>query len=228
MWLDRLLKSEPFLADARNVAAITDDMFSGALGAVEQSTGFVGWRRVHDLVREHVPDEHQASSLASFIMNFSEVRRDLDTNAESLARDISSRLSEALTSQERTSITTRLPRMLSPKQGIERQAKVEAVVRSTGGHVDEFSLVSDLRPIFDESREKIEGFVPMTTLRIVVHRSDDTECVEVRITEDDLNEMCAEAERAKRKLLALKRFVKSNEGVELPESTMTLSEASET
>lgn len=225
--LERLLKSESFLSDAHNVAAIPDDTFSRALESVERAEGFVGWQRLQDVVQRHIEDQAQAQSLVAFIMNFDELRRDLDVSPQDLALEAARKLPDALGEEERKRLLERLVRATAPKKGLERQAKAEAVVRRTGGHLDELSLISDLRPIFDDSREKIEGLVPMTTLKLIVHRADAIDVVEVSITEEELNQMAGQVEQAKRKLDALKSFIKGSPNIELPESIMTLTEPRE-
>lgn len=227
MLLERLMKGEQFLSDARNVAVIPDDAFSAALEDVDHADGFVGWQRLQDILEAQVKDEAQAQSLAAFIMNFDDLHRDLDISPEELAREAAQKLPSALNENERKVLGERLPRITAPKNGIARQAKVNAVARRTGGHLDELSLISDLRPIFDDAREEIQGFIPMTTLKLVVHRADSMDVVEVSITEEELNRMCEQAERAKRKLATLKSFVKASVNVELPESVMTLTEPRE-
>lgn len=226
--LDRILKSDDFIEDARSVASIPNNSFAEAIDAVTRATGFVGRQRLLSAVRLGIQDAFQAESLTNFIINFHQLRRDVGMSPEDFARDVSSRLPvDELNDNERRTIIERLPQVLAPKPGLDRQAKVEDVVRRTGAHIDELSIVSDLRPIFDGNREKIEGLVPIATLKLVTHGHEGIKAVEVQITEQELSHLCEEAERAKRKLAILKGFINNQSDIELPESVMTFSESSE-
>jgi hypothetical protein len=219
-WLDRVLKSPPFLEAARGVAAIQNEAFDAGLRAVEGADGFLGWTRLRELVGEHVLNAEQTDHLASFLLNFAQLRRDVGLSQEDFVQTVRARLPQELTVEARDTIIERLPRVLAPKAGIERQTKANDVVRSLGTHLEESSFISDLRPIFDESRERVEGLVPITTLRLVTD-GPNSPIVEVQLTEDDLVQLCAQAERAKRKLASLKRFVREKSGVALPDSQFT-------
>ncbi|WP_437325543.1 hypothetical protein [Sorangium sp. So ce381] len=230
MSLEQLLQSDAFLNDARRFAAIPDDAFEAALKAVHSAPGFLGPRRLHAVARAAIADSKQAASFAHFVINFAELGRDTGIRTSALVDSIAEELPDSLSDAERRSIVDRLPQTLAPVLGVELQAKVDRVVRKTGSHLDELAMISDLRPVFDEDGERVEGLVPLTTLKLVVHQSGalSPTVVEVRITEEELDDLCVQAARAKRKLAALKKLVSAQNGIELPESIMTLSDTPST
>lgn len=223
--LETLLRSEAFLSDARHFAAIPNVSFEAALEAVQAAEGFLGSRRLRTIAGTVIANGEQAASFTNFVVNFSQLRRDSAISAETLIEAIDTNLPETL-GPERTVVLDRTVKVLAPIPGLERQAKVEQVVRRTGAHLDELALISDLRPIFDPGGEQVEGLVPLTTLKLVTHRAGTLErsIVEVHITEEELDDLCAAAERAKRKLSVLKKLVAAQKDIALPESVMTLLE----
>lgn len=224
--LERLLHSAAFVEDAKQLAGISDEALEQTLNVIQNASGFVGARRLHDLIIGVIGDRPQSTSLVNFIVNFGEMRRDAEISADAFAESIIAGLSPDLDDTVRKALESRLGRILTPIQGLERQAKAERVVRKTGAHLDEFAFVSDLRPVFDVNGESVDGLIPLTTLKLVVHRPGELSptMVEAYLTEDELDEFSRGVERAKRKLQTLKQLVKMQTGIELPESMITLSE----
>jgi hypothetical protein len=89
--LDRLLRADAFLADARRFAAISDESFESALAAVHAASGFLGPRRLG----YELPQWHEAIAIlgasgtldsAKRIDGIRELAEDICINAESHLR----------------------------------------------------------------------------------------------------------------------------------------------
>lgn len=88
--------------------------------------------------------------------------------------------------------------------------KANRLLREVGNEYQSAAIFVDLRPVFDESRERIEGFVPLANLRLLyVGQAGDRQACEVALTEDELRELSRHAEQAIAKLSVLKRTVET-------------------
>ncbi|WP_437636564.1 hypothetical protein [Sorangium sp. So ce854] len=225
--LGQLFQQEEFIQDARDMVAVPDDVFEHAIASVENTSGFLGPRQLVRVVAGSVADAQQRRALVRFLINFNRIRRDAGVTPDELANDVAETMrgvaSDWLTEEEMAVLASRVRRIVQPKQALERQVKAEQVVRRVGVELDEFVLVCDLRPIFDEDRERVEGMIPVTTMRVVVSTPDSLPTsVECRLTEKQVNKIYDELERARRKLDSLKRLL-GEKDIVLPESSMTVS-----
>lgn len=66
----------------------------------------------------------------------------------------------------------RIEIILRPYPSRHRQIKAERLSLATGLGVETIELVCDLRPVFDEGRTRIEGLMPLTTLKVVASGVD--------------------------------------------------------
>ena len=68
---------------------------------------------------------------------------------------------------EHATLTARLIRLLNGSfPGLALADKTDAVAHTTGRALRCVQLISDVRPIFDDSREHVLAVVPMTTLKL--------------------------------------------------------------
>jgi len=219
--LDQIVRSDAFRRDATRVLRITDELFEAANVALESATGSIGRSRIRTIVGGVLEDEDQAEGFIQFVLNFSDLRREFEVEPSQLVNDVVQRTSK-FSEPEQATLGARLDRVLRTKPGLERQAKVDDVAQKTGSHLDQLCLVTDLRPVFDETRENIEALVPMTTLKMVVHGDSGLTSVEVRMTEQELANLADEVSKARKKLATLGALVRKQPDIELPESEMVM------
>lgn len=230
--LERFLSQPAFVEDARVFGQIPIDALDRALALVRDTPGFLGRARIIELLVGALGDAKQGESLANVLVNFARLRQDLSIPPKVFLREVISKVPKSLEQLDeplREAVQGRLPKALEPVPCVDRQVKVDALVRRTGSHLDDLSMTCDLRPVFNDDRTQVEGLVPLTTLRLVTHLAGTFEpsVLEISVTEKELARLCDEVDRAKRKLVALKAFVKSHDDIALPESRMTVLEDSE-
>jgi len=69
-------------------------------------------------------------------------------------------------------------------------------------------LICDARPVFDKNRERVEGMLPMTTLKLVYEKQEeDMQVVEVLLSPEMLEELIAKANKAQQKLRVLSESI---------------------
>lgn len=217
---ESVLKNPLFLRDSRRLLEIPEPVFDAAVDAVEAAEGFAGPSRLEALVGAAIGDQSQRQALTNFLVNFAAFRLeagDVDDFAPDVEGRTRSALSAKLDAGELDALCARLRKIVAPKRALLRQAKADKLASRTGAGFQELSITCDLRPIFDDGRELIEGLMPITTLRLVVERAGIPHVVEATLSESELLAICSEAERAKRKIERLRAQTKEL-GLESPET----------
>jgi hypothetical protein len=89
--------------------------------------------------------------------------------------------------------------------------KAERLSTLTGQRLESFDLICDLRPIFDESREHLEGMMPYTRLRVVAIGADGLpEAFESELTRQQVHDLAQKASKAAQKLDVLLDAIETN------------------
>jgi hypothetical protein len=131
---------------------------------------------------------------------------------------------EGLESSDRRKLIDRLRALAAEPIGLAKQYKARQLVDATGSELDEFQLICDIRPIFDHGRERIEGAVPLSVLRLDYSLPDgESAVVEVRVTEKQLEELGTSIATAKRKLTLIKELIESQR-LPIPRTKSTVTE----
>ena len=63
--------------------------------------------------------------------------------------------SRGLEPQERQTLTERLRKLMAEPTGLAKQFKAQRLVGATGAELDDFRIICDIRPIFDQKREEL-------------------------------------------------------------------------
>jgi hypothetical protein len=88
--------------------------------------------------------------------------------------------------------------------------KAERLLRDVGNEFRGMKFVCDLRPIFDDKREKVDAFVVLANLRVhYVNQCGDQQSFELALTEDELVQMGKDVENALKKVDVLKSIRKN-------------------
>ncbi|MGO9466462.1 MAG: hypothetical protein ACLQVF_20165, partial [Isosphaeraceae bacterium] len=77
-----------------------------------------------------------------------------------------------LSPNELSELKRLLPLIVMPYPARQRQAKAARLAIATGLRAETVDLVCDIRPVFDDSRTKVEGVIPFTTLKVVAFGVD--------------------------------------------------------
>lgn len=106
-----------------------------------------------------------------------------------------------------------------------RHLKAERLAIATGLRTDSIDLICDLRPVFDQRREKVEGVMPFTTLKIVATGTDRFPVsFEAILSAGDVEDLLKKVKDAVAKLNALGRLA---EQTKLPVPSVGLTETRE-
>jgi len=118
-------------------------------------------------------------------------------------------------------LRNRVDRLKSVWIALDRQKKAENIGKATGKRLLNIQLICDMRPIFDEPRNKIEGWLPITTMHLVAEGPDGLpDGIDVVLSASDVDMLATISGYAKQKLDALQTFA-SSLGSPIPTTEIT-------
>jgi hypothetical protein len=224
---DHLAQNEEFIGQSRQILDLGDDAFRRLVARLSSSDRFLDRTALRKLFDEALGKGKGTHDLAAVIHKIAGLLHDADKPAGEAMDDLAEAIQEkavGLETQERVILIERLRLLAAEPIGLAKQYKARALVGAIGSELDEFKFICDIRPIFDERREKIEGAIPITILRLAYTLPDQGDAVvELRITEKQLKEFKVQVETAQRKLDIIKDSLR-DQGVPIPITRSTVRE----
>jgi hypothetical protein len=103
------------------------------------------------------------------------------------------------------SLERNLQVLMADYPSIELIRKASRLLREVGNEFRSVAFFCDMRPVFDEPREKVEGFVVLANMRLIYFsQNGDRHACEVALTEDELTKMVENGQKAVAKMAVLK------------------------
>jgi hypothetical protein len=128
-----------------------------------------------------------------YLVRYGEWRNADETNAARFPDDAMAVIQENLT------------RLIRDYPALDRYRKARRMASVTGNRLRQIELICDARPVFDQDRQRIEGFVPLMTLKLVYEtQAEDTDCIEVILSADMLEDLLEKGRKVQRKVSVLR------------------------
>lgn len=222
---DHLAQDEDFLDDVRQIIDLDEDAYLRLATQLAKSDAFLSRSELAVIVGESLGEG--IDRIASIIYRIGGIVHDADMDAtdamDALAKAIEEK-AESLDVQDRQKLTDRLRKLVAEPIGIAKQYKARELVDVIGAELDSFRIICDIRPIFDRSRERIDGAIPLTLLRLDYSKPDgESAVVEVRVTEKQIAQFEDKIADAKLKLKMIKELL-SRQELPIPKTKSTVSE----
>jgi hypothetical protein len=222
-----LAEDEDFLRDARRILELDQDTYSRLVTMLGGSTSFLDRASLESLIREVIANSDEARSVTSIIYRLANLLHDADMPVGEAMKELGETLvekAETVEARDRQTLTDRIRALVADSVGLAKQYKARQLVDATGSELGAFQFLCDIRPIFDQSRERIEGAIPLAILRLEYLTPDrDTAVVEVRVTEKQLQEFADKTKTAMRKLALTKQLL-TDQHVPIPRTKSTVAE----
>lgn len=222
-----LAQDTDFLADAGRILKLGQDAYSRLAAQLGKTDVFLDRRCLVSLISAILGEGEEARDVASIIYRIGGLLHDADMPAKEAMDELGKAIqekAERIEPQDRQILVDRLRVLAADPVGLAKQYKAQQLVDAAGSELDEFQLICDIRPVFDQGRERIEGAIPLTLLRLEYSSPDgDSTVVEVRVTEKQLEEFEAKIATAKRKLKLIKDLV-ANQRLPIPRTKSTVTE----
>ncbi|MGA2497444.1 MAG: hypothetical protein ABSH20_06870 [Tepidisphaeraceae bacterium] len=225
-----LAQDKDFISDAQCILKIDEDAYCRLAAELGKSGAFLGHPALNAIAEEVLGKSEDARTIASIIYRVGGMLYDTDMSATEAMAALGKAIEEkadSLEPKDRRILTARLRALTAEPTGLAKQYKAQKLAEATNAELDKVQLICDIRPIFDQSRERIEGAIPLAMLRLEYSEADgDSEVVEVRITEKQIAELELLVVTAKRKLTLIKELL-ATQHVAVPATKATITEEEE-
>jgi hypothetical protein len=220
-----LAQDDDFLKDARQILSLDDDAYRRLATQLSKADTFLSRSELAAVVAEAVGEG--SDRLAKVIYGIAQIVHDADMPASEAMDVLATGIEDKSTSlglEERRTLIERLRKLVAEPIGFAKQFKARQLVDAIGAELDAFRIICDMRPVFDQGRERIVGAVPITMLRLEYTRTDgDSAVVEVRVTEKQLTQFGERVEEARRKLRIIKDLLTQSK-ITIPKTKSTVPE----
>jgi hypothetical protein len=181
--------------------------------ALDEYPGFLDDVSLPSVVADVTHDRTRAEQLATFLSGMYRVLRRPHQTLERVIRDIDKwrkreQNVDRLSDESFRQLVERLRAVVKLYPGLARLEKAKWVSTATGLELDDIQIICDLRPIFDKNRELVEGYIPITTLKVTCIGVDGLPVsLEATLSARDVGTLLDRAEKAKKKLGVLRHEV---------------------
>ncbi len=203
---ERLVQGEDFLSDAQEILGLTNDAYLRIATELAQSDAFLDRGELESVVSGALGED--ADRVTSAIHQIGRLIHDSGMDAMKamnvLGKTIEEK-AESLPPEQRKTLIERIRKLIAEPVGLAKQFKAQRLVDVTGSRLDDFQIICDIRPIFDQKHERVDGAVPLTTLQLEYTRADgDSDVVELHVTEKQITDLGEKIDDARRKLKMIK------------------------
>jgi hypothetical protein len=146
------------------------------------------------------------SPLVSMLWRLAYVQRTLERPTESFLETLTGSLedkgADQWTQQDRSSWSERraiVASLLASDRAIAVSAKAGELLHEQQLNFCTARILTDVRPLYDEAAQQIQGFMPFHTLAITYHESGETRETHINMDAKDLTRLRAQLERAEQK-----------------------------
>ena len=217
LWMDQRVPPE-LIADAKILLELQPDQLESLAFELSSFDGFLDKPTLKKIVKSFVPNDDDAVRVYRLISQIDESLRQTKSGLDGLLERIAEAVKSPedpknqLTLAEFDELKRRMSIVLKPYAGLNRQAKAQRLSEATGLRLENVEIICDLRPVFDDRREAIEGVIPYTILRIVCIGADGLPvAMETILTQAEVEELAKKSEAAVKKLDRLRAFLAEKE-----------------
>ena len=222
---EHLAQDNDFLEDARHILDLDEDPYQQLAAQLARTDAFLTRSDLTAIVSESLGEG--SDRIASFVSRLVEIIHDADMDATDAMNALGESIEEKaedLEPQDRRTLTDRLRKLVVEPIGIAKQYKARQLVEATGAELDAFRIICDIRPIFDKNRERIDGAIPLTILRLEYSKPDgESDVVELRVTEKQVGKLGETIADANLKLRMIKELLASQH-LPIPRTKATVAE----
>jgi hypothetical protein len=207
-----LVKGGEFRADVLGIVGMPEEQFSALSAALAGFPSFLDKAAIESIVAQVTGSS--STKTAALIYRLNQLLRSSSDPVEVAVRVLIEELSKYKEFPEQVIavLRERLKALFLTPRGFDLQKKAEMLAEATGAELADFSIICDVRPVFDNERKKIEGAVALTTLRLELYQSDGSRLpVECRLTEPQLERLAKIVDTARGKLAVIQQLLETKD-----------------
>lgn len=199
--------NESMVSDLKVIAELPEKQIEGLSGHLKSLKGFLEPERLASEIGKVIEDNNVVFSIRRVILNLDITSlEDVLSLVDDWRKETKNveKLSEATFIE----IEKKLSLILQPIPALVRYKKAVRLEDITGNPLEGLEIICDVRPIFDETREEVEGLIPYTTLKVVVTGVDGLPIsLEAELTAEQVQDLAKKAEVAETKIRRLRECV---------------------
>lgn len=222
---NHLVQEADFIEDAQHILNLDEDVYLRLATQLATADTFLDRRALAAIVDEALGED--SDQITSTLYRLARIVHDADMDVMDAMNALSKAIeekAEALELQQRRTLIDRLRKLIAEPIGLMKQFKARRLVDAIGAELDDFRIICDIRPIFDQKRERIDGAIPLAILRLEFSKPDgESAVVEMRVTEKQLAKFGDRIADANLKLRMIKELL-ANQKVTIPRTKATIAE----
>ncbi|MGP0067217.1 MAG: hypothetical protein ACLQGP_26940 [Isosphaeraceae bacterium] len=189
------------------IAGISREALDRIAASLENAVGFVNDEELKQLVQEILPAEREVSAVLSAVQSIRPGRVERVLASLRDWRGANTQNAQRVPEEIFTTIQQNLTNLIREYPAWDRFQKARRLASLTGNKAQQVELICDVRPLFDRPRERIEGLVPLTTLKLIYEtQTEETKCIELLLSADVLKELLEKANKVQQKLAIMRDF----------------------
>ncbi|MBB02272.1 MAG: hypothetical protein CMJ47_06475 [Planctomyces sp.] len=193
--------SQQLISDLALLSSIPSDVVSSLGDRIENSTGFL---RISNVVSKFVDDADEVEAIERLVAGISPKSVAPVLRMVEQWRTSDGFVQNTISKDQLKAIQQNLPLLIRNSPAVVRSRKAAALLTATGNELLGVAFVCDARPVFNEKRDDVEGYVPLATVKFVYQRQNaDTEEVEFVMTDAELELLIDRAKQARSKIAVL-------------------------
>ncbi len=225
---EHLAQDIEFQSDIRRILDLDENVYLRLATQLAKSDAFLNFSNFASIVEDALEKHEDSEQITAILYRIGEIIHDADMDATDAMRLLSNAIKEnakELDIKERQTFIDRLQKLTAEPIGFAKQYKAQRLVEATGAELDTFQFLCDIRPIFDQQRECVDGAIPLTILRLEYTKPDgDSDVVELRVTERQISQFGERIADTKLKLEMIKDLLE-NKNLSIPSTKATIAKS---
>ncbi len=189
------------LTDIKRLSKVPEQQINQLSAALHSASEFY---LIEKVIAENIDDEKQASAISRLVENIIPESLKYLTGMIKSWRKSLGEPDGYMTEEELEAVSVALNKLIRNSPAITRVKKAQVLKTVTGNEVFGVMFVCDARPVYNEARDDIEGYVPVTTMKIVYQRQNgDSEEIEFVLMPNEIDLFIERATNARDKVRVL-------------------------
>jgi hypothetical protein len=193
------------LVDLKRISELTEEQIGKVDKALTSQDGLITVSDFRKLMASHFDSDLSASVTRTVISVIPEMVDQYSTVLERY-RASNEQVAKMFTEATMDALKKNLNALIKDRPAIRLMRKAQRLLGDTGNELSSVFFVCDLRPVFDEAHENVEGLISLANLRLGYKtQSGHNVNLELALSENDLDFLIEQCEDAKAKLAVLER-----------------------
>lgn len=193
--------SKQLLADLHVLSQLPSDSVKQLGDRLEQHQGFVS---VDSLSTETFADRAIAMAISRLLQSLIPDSLSQVVGMVEYWRQSDETARQLMSEEQFKTLKQNLSLLIRDSPALIRTRKAVGLQTVTGNELMGVMFVCDARPVYNSTRDDIDGYVPLATMKLVYERQNsDREEIELVLSPEELDLLIDRANQAKQKLLVL-------------------------